>query len=348
MGWTLHKDDLPKRIEQRLRTQQYCNSNHLFLDLPFTAAMLKYFPNPDMALAEYEEDGKILCAFIVSFVSATQAGCFISTVSQISATYICDSVAPEKLQTILQSIFSVLPKTMLAFSIGYQDSDIVDHKLYAKFSRCIVDIYASNTSIPAGVEFEKYWSERSKSTRKSIKRALKKLEKEEISASYHVINTRAELEQGLRKYGQLESAGWKGREGSAIELDNQQGAFYADVLGAYVDQGGAKIHQLKFNDKVVASLLTIEDDEMNIALKTTYDEAYAKYAPGRLLDYYMLQELLRSGSQLKIENYTNASAEDQKWWPRVRDMYHVTVYKYRWLIWLRQLKAKFQSTTSAY
>ena len=184
-------------------------------------------------------------------------------------------------------------------------------------------------------------------TRKSIRRAIKKLEKEEITSSYQVVNTRSELQEALRIYGQLESAGWKGREGSAIEFDNQQGAFYYDVLNAYIDQGRAKVHQLKFGEKVVASLLTIEDEQMNIALKTTYDEAYAKYAPGRLLDYYMLQEMLKDGCQLKIENYTNASVEDQKWWPRVRDMYHVTVYRYRWLLWLRQGKAKLKYKLAA-
>ncbi len=96
MGWTLHKDNLSEIIQDRLQTRQYCHSTHLFLDRPFTIALLKYFPNPDMALAEYEENGVILCAFIVSQVDSTQAGCFISTVSQISAAYICDSVQPKK------------------------------------------------------------------------------------------------------------------------------------------------------------------------------------------------------------------------------------------------------------
>ena len=344
MGWTLHKDDLPTIVQTRLQARQYCHADHLFLDSPFTVAMLKYFPNPDMALAEYEEDGEILCAFIISFVSPTQAGCFISTVSQISAAYICNSIRPAKMQKILRSFFTILPKSILVFSIGYQDSDIVDPALYKSIGNCLVDVYANNTSIPAGANFESYWSERSKSTRKGIRRAIKKLEKESIAASYKVVNTRSELQDALRTYGKLESAGWKGREGSAIEFDNQQGAFYSDVLTAYIDQGKAKVHQLKFDDKVVASLLTIEDEQMNIALKTTYDEAYAKYAPGRLLDYYMLQEMLKDGCELKIENYTNASLEDQKWWPRVRDMYHVTVFRYRWLLWLRLGRAKLKAS----
>lgn len=347
MGWTLHKDNLATIVQTKLQSRQYCHANHLFLDSPFTVAMLKYFPNPDMALAEYEENGEILCAFIVTLVSPTQAGCFISTVSQISAAYICNSIPPAKMQKILKSLFSVLPKSALVFSIGYQDSDIVDPSLYDNVGNCVVDVYGNNTSIPAGADFETYWSQRSKSTRKSIRRAIKKLEKEGMAASYNIVDTRTELQDALRIYGELESAGWKGREGSAIESDNQQGAFYSEVLSAYIDQGRAKVHQLKFDGKVVASLLTIEDEQMNIALKTTYDETYAKYAPGRLLDYYMLQEMLKDGCDLKIENYTNASVEDQKWWPRVRDMYHVTVYRYRWLLWLRRGKARFNNKSAA-
>ena len=347
MGWTLYKDDLATIVQTKLQDRQYCHAEHLFLDSPFMAAMLKYFPNPDMSLAEYEENGEVLCAFIISLVSPTQAGCFISTVSQISAAYICNSVPPAKMQKILKSLFTILPKSTLVFSIGYQDSDIVNPSLYKNIGNCVVDIYAHNTSIPAGADFETYWSERSKSTRKSIRRAIKKLEKEGIAASYSVVNSKSELQEALHTYGVLESAGWKGQEGSAIAFDNQQGAFYFDVLNAYIDRGRAKVHQLRFDGKVTASLLTIEDEQMNIALKTTYDEAYAKYAPGRLLDYYMLQDMLKNGCDLNIENYTNASVEDQKWWPRVRDMYHVTVYRYRWLLWLRQGKAKFKNISAA-
>ena len=346
MAWTLYKDKLLEIVQARLQDRQYCNSEHLLLDKPFIVAMLRHFPDPDAVLAEYEEDGKIECAFIIS-LGKNKAGCFVSKVSQISAAYICNSVEPAKLQFMLKSLFSVLPKSILVFMIGYQDSDILNPKLFEQVKNCLVDPYASNTSIPAGVDFEKYWSERSKSTRKGIKRASGKLDRDGIAVTYNVVNTRSELAEGLRKYGELESAGWKGREGSAIDFNNQQGAFYADVLGAYVDQGQAKVHQLRFDNTVVASLLTIEDERMNIALKTTYDEAFAKYAPGRLLDYYMLQELLSGSSSKNIENFTSASVEDQKWWPRVRQMYHVTIYRYRWLIWLRDLKVLIQRRSNA-
>ena len=78
---------------------------------------------------------------------------------------------------------------------------------------------------------------------------------------------------------------------------------------------------------MIASLITIENQKMIIVLKTTYDEKLAKYSPGRLIDYYMLKNTLTADNAKNIENYTNASIQDQRWFPRVRQMYHVTIYR---------------------
>ncbi len=68
----------------------------------------------------------------------------------------------------------------------------------------------------------------------------------------------------------------------------------------------------------------------------------SKYSHGRLLDCYMLQSLLVAGNDKHIENYTNASKQDQKWFPRVRQMYNVTIYRYGWAMQLARLKRKLQ------
>ena len=38
---------------------------------------------------------------------------------------------------------------------------------------------------------------------------------------------------------------------------------------------------------------------MIIVMKTTYDEKVSKYSPGRLLDYYMLQNVLSKNDSKK-------------------------------------------------
>ena len=343
MAWSIYKDNLQDVLVQRLQERRFCNSAHLFLDAPFMSALLKYFPEQNMYLAEYEENNEILCAFVLSYMSTFQLESYIPEVGQISAAYICDSVEPAKLQKILQSLFPKLPATLLVVLIGYQDPDIIDSNKFLGVNNTTIDTYASNTSIPGEYNFEEYWADRPKKVRKEIERIIRKLEREGTAISYHVISESADLEDGLREYARLESSGWKGEQGSAIEADNLQGEFYARVLESYIEQGQAKIHQLKFDDVVVASLLTIEDERMIIVLKTTYDESLTKYSPGRLIDFYMLSASLSKDSAKSIENYTSASALDQKWFPRVRNMYHVTVYRYRWLLWLSHLKSRFSS-----
>ena len=341
MTWSVFKEDMLPVLQQRLQSRCYCNSEHLFLDAPFVSALIEYFPEQKMCLAEYEENNNIKCAFVISYMSKFQAESFIPEVGQISAAYICEDIETKKLQTVLQSLFTKLPDSLLVFLIGYQDPDIIASEKYKTIKNVTVDTYANNTSIPGEYKFEDYWLERPKKVRKEIERIIRKLEREGTTISYRVIDTASELQAGLNEYAKLESKGWKGHQGSAVKADNLQGEFYSKVLNSYIKQGQAKVHQLKFDEKVVASLLTIEDERMIIVLKTTYDESLTKYSPGRLIDYYMLKDSLERTSK-SIENYTSASALDQKWFPRVREMYHVTVYRYGWLLWLSELKKKFK------
>ena len=342
MAWSIISEDILPVLQERLRHRCYCNSEHLFLDAPFMSALMKHFPEKKMCLAEYEENDEIVCAFVISYMSRFQAESFIPEVGQISAAYVSKSVGAKKLQTIIHSLFQKMPSYLLVFLIGYQDPDIVPSENFSEIKNVTIDTYASNTSIPGEYNFKDYWAERPKKVRKEIERIIRKLERENTTISYQVITTASELQAGLQEYARLESKGWKGQQGSAVEADNLQGEFYSKVLQNYIEQGQAKIHQLRFGDKVVASLLTIEDQRMIIVLKTTYDESLTKYSPGRLIDYYMLKDSLENTNK-SIENYTSASALDQKWFPRVRGMYHVTVYRHGWLMQLSKLKTRLKS-----
>jgi len=228
----------------------------------------------------------------------------------------------------------------LAINFELQDPDLTDEEKFSNMKNAVVNQCANNTSIPPGMEFEEYWQQRSKSVRKDLARRMRSLERENIQVEYRVIDDEAEIDQGFDEYCRLEGAGWKGEQGTALTATNEQGMFYKRVMDGFALNKQAKFHQLLFDGVVVASLMTIENSEMIIVVKTTYDEDMSKFSPGRLLDYYMLKNLLTSSNQQHIENYTNASANDQKWFPRVREMYDVTVYRSPLVKQLAQFKQK--------
>ena len=343
MAWELHNENVRDVVKQRLESDAYSHADHPFLEARYVNPLLKYFNNENIVLAEYTESNEIVCAFVFIYESTYAASAYTDVVSQLSLSYIDPSLSQDKIKTILQTLFKSLPQSKLVVNVEMQDPDMIDPQCYGELKTSVLEVFAHNTSIPADIAFDDYWAERSKSIRKGTARLIRSIEREGMNLDYSVVTKMEELDEAFDEYCRLESTGWKAKNGTAMSPESTQAKFYKDVVSGFMIKGQAKIHQLKFDGNVVASLMTIENDKMVIVIKTAYDENFSKFSPGRVIDYYMLKEVLGAGSEKSIENYTNASEQDQKWYPRVRKMYHVTIYRYAWLKWLISFKQKLRA-----
>lgn len=175
--------------------------------------------------------------------------------------------------------------------------------------------------------FENYWKSRSKSLTSNISRYERRLVAEQITQTTTCTTESTAIGHAVRQYAELESSGWKGQQGTALTANNAQGKFYAAVLERFAESGSALVYELRFNAKLVASRLLICSPGMVVILKTTYDESYSKYAPGRLL----LKEVIRDVSNRLpgriIEFYTDADSDQLSWSTDQRWINHVTVSK---------------------
>ena len=327
MAWKLHRENVPSLLRERLDKGHYSNAQHPFLESRFVQPLMEIFPHGREYLAEYEHNGQIVCAFVMSEYSKFTAASYVDGVCQISLTYIDPQLSASELERIVSSLFSALPKFYLAINFELQDPDLTDISKFQAINNAAVNVCAQNTSIPAGVEFAEYWGDRPKKVRKDLERRLRILEREGIQVDYKMHHEPETLEACFKEYCRLEGSGWKGEEGTALTETNEQGRFYKQVMANFMQSGRGVFHELLFNNEVVASLIAIENDEMIIVMKTTYDDELSIHSPGRLIDYFMLRHVLTVNNKKNIENYTNASAQDQKWFPRVREMYDVTVYR---------------------
>ncbi|MGH8501161.1 MAG: GNAT family N-acetyltransferase [Gammaproteobacteria bacterium] len=199
------------------------------------------------------------------------------------------------------------------------------------------------THIDVDGSFEPFWQTRAKKVRQDVRRIFRRLETSSINWRLEVLRDHEAMPAGVRQYGELESVGWKGREGTAIHSDNVQGEFYTRVLQGFARAGDARIYQLYLDDRLAASLLTISRNRMLVVLKTTYDESVASLSPGRLIDYLMLEWAFADKDIGRIENYTNASAEDARWCSGSRNLYHVNYYRYDAMRRLTQVRRRLQT-----
>jgi CelD/BcsL family acetyltransferase involved in cellulose biosynthesis len=92
----------------------------------------------------------------------------------------------------------------------------------------------------------------------------------------------------------LEGAGWKGREGSALACDPAKATFFRDALAGAAAHGRLERLALTLDDAPIAMLANFVTPPGAYSFKTTYDERYARFSPGVLLQRENLNLLARA------------------------------------------------------
>lgn len=144
---------------------------------------------------------------------------------------------------------------------------------------------------------------------------------------FRVVESPQEVVAAVDRYGDLEVLGWKFAEGTAVHSSNEQGQFYRDTMCRFADKGHGIVYELYVGDELVSSQLAIGNDSILITLKTTYNERYSEYSPGKLLDYLMLEYEFQRGRYARIEFCTNAGPELVRWGTSTRPVSDITLYR---------------------
>lgn len=101
------------------------------------------------------------------------------------------------------------------------------------------------------------------------------------------------VEQWGREFLALELSGWKGREGSALAGEEATISLFLDALQGAAQRGRLERLTLRLDGRPVAMLASFICPPGCFSFKTAYDERYARFSPGVLLQQYNLQLLER-------------------------------------------------------
>jgi CelD/BcsL family acetyltransferase involved in cellulose biosynthesis len=81
----------------------------------------------------------------------------------------------------------------------------------------------------------------------------------------------------------LEASGWKGREGSALGSDPAKRGFFVEALAGAREAGRLEILRLTVGDRTIAMLVNFLCPPGSVSFKIAYDEDYARFSPGVLI-----------------------------------------------------------------
>lgn len=131
------------------------------------------------------------------------------------------------------------------------------------------------------------------------------------------------LEEAFR----VEGAGWKGRHGSAMTLDETRGIFYRQYAALAAEQGILRLCFLRIGGRAAAMQFAVEFGERFWLLKIGYDEAFARCSPGTLLAI----ETVRYAASQGLRSYEFLGTDEpwiQMWTPFVRPCVSVSTYPF--------------------
>ncbi len=94
---------------------------------------------------------------------------------------------------------------------------------------------------------------------------------------------------------QLERAGWKGENGSALDCATETRDMFKAALGGAAAQGRLELLDLRLDGKPLAMLVNFLCAPGSFSFKTAFDENYARFSPGVLLQIENLDLLERKG-----------------------------------------------------
>ena len=109
---------------------------------------------------------------------------------------------------------------------------------------------------------------------------------------------RQDLDGWIDAFLTLEASGWKGQEQSALGSQDRTRALFFDMLGAMAQAGKLELLSLEFEGAPIAMLVNLQSGDGIFSFKTTFDESFARFSPGVLL---------------QIENYAMLDRPDIHW-----------------------------------
>lgn len=301
--------------------------DHLLLDADFVRLLVHHFATPATLLARSTLPG------VRGFALIERGRLGFATTFQPSqcpvGLILMDSAMPALVRT--RDLIRCLPGFGLGISILQQDPD------YSYFRRGDDDRsveyldYIDTGRLRLEGTFEAYWVARSKNLVHNLSRQRRRIDDEGRSLRLRIVEDPGQVPACVEVYGRLEGSGWKAAGGTAVSSANVQGAFYRDVLEAFMRRREGFIFQLELDGQVIASDLCLVRGNTMVILKTAYDASIEKLSPGLLLHQDIWKYCYETGVIRIVEFYGRARDWHSKWTTEFRRMYHLNVYRSPWI-----------------
>jgi len=115
-----------------------------------------------------------------------------------------------------------------------------------------------------------------------------------------------DVEEWIQDFLALEQSGWKGREGTAMALDPAEKRFFVSVMRQTFESKRLLMLRMRLDGRTISSQVNFSSGPGAFGFKVAFDESYAKYSPGVLLELENIRQQLDQGDIEWMDSCANS------------------------------------------
>jgi len=299
--------------------------NHILLDSSFVVPLIENFGTTDVQLGVYDEQNHVVGLVLMVPGKFGFWQTFQPAQAPIGLLVVGRQIQPHD---FVKELIKSLPGFALGFSFSQLDPEFLPFAMTNEGFFGDQLAYIQTARIHIVGTFEDYWAARPKEIIRNLDKRKRRLEREGVNARLISEAAPSQMRTCVKEFGDLENTGWKGREGTAVSIDNAQGAFYISMMERLCSRGEGIVYKWLLDDQVVASNLCVRRGGMLVILKTAYSDEKKAYSPGLFLHKEMLNLIFQEETVKVIEFYGKVLDWHRNFSEDFRQMFHVTCYRH--------------------
>jgi CelD/BcsL family acetyltransferase involved in cellulose biosynthesis len=199
-------------------------------------------------------------------------------------------------QTLANALFRDSPRNVL---IRYLDGVGPDDEFLRRAAaRAGYRMFERGSMISPFVQIRGSWEQYeralSSNVRGDVRRRRRRLE-EAGNLALEIDRGRDRLEGRLEEGYRIEGSGWKEARGSAIRSSPEMRAFYTAIAEWAAERGWLRLCFLRLDSRAIAFHLDVAADGILYHLKGGFDADFARFSPGKVLHYLMVEHAFEQG-----------------------------------------------------
>ena len=156
-------------------------------------------------------------------------------------------------------------------------------------------------------------------------RRLKQRLSERGELVFRTIGPDDPVEPWIERFLGVEQSGWKGHRGSALGSRPWSRAFFVEMATDAHRRTQLMMASLDFEGRPIAMKCNLLTGDAGYAFKIAYDESYAAFSPGVLLEVEHVRELHRRASPHWMDSCANPGLPPERLWKQWRHVATVAV-----------------------